>query len=73
MGLPPIAAAFGSGAAIAMALGLPLEVVVMTPLAIVILKDGKDPEKSLSELASPLVKNPLIRLQAFPTSRSGAT
>ncbi|MBA2374689.1 MAG: AEC family transporter [Rubrobacter sp.] len=64
MGLPLIAAAFGSEAAIAMALGLTLEVVVMMPLAIVILEADKGPESRLSEListvASALVKNPLI-------------
>lgn len=64
MGLPLIAAAFGNEAAIAMALGLTLEVTVMMPLAIILLEADKGPERKPSDLirtvALALVKNPLI-------------
>lgn len=64
MGLPLIAAAFGSEAAVAMALGLTIEAVVMIPLAIILLEADKGPERKLSELVSTvalaLVRNPLI-------------
>ncbi|MBA2693933.1 MAG: AEC family transporter [Rubrobacter sp.] len=64
MGLPLIAAAFGNEAAVAMALGLTLEVIFMMPLAIILLEADKGPERKLSDLVSTvalaLVKNPII-------------
>jgi malonate transporter and related proteins len=64
MGLPLIAAAFGNEAAVAMALGLTLEVTVMMPLAIILLESDKGPERRLLDLvltvASALARNPLI-------------
>ncbi len=64
MGLPLVAAAFGSNAAIPLLLGLTLEASILIPLTITIIESDKgfggDWTKLVSKVSGSLVRNPLI-------------
>jgi malonate transporter len=64
MGLPLVAAAFGKGAAIPLAIGLTLEATVLIPLTIILIEAekglGSGLARLLASVAAAMARNPLI-------------